>query len=78
MEVLLDIMYSLYDTLKYSIKDVMLLPGVNILQALVYSTIATLVSILCYWFEIPFFLDYRGCLLSTLIISVLVFFGKNK
>lgn len=77
-EVLSDFLEEIYLSLKYSLRDITLFPGDNLIDALKITAGITAVSGLCALLGLPKFVDWRGALLGTIILALLIFIGRRR
>lgn len=67
-----DLLFSLYESLRYSLKDIAIFPGSNLLGVLKYAVIVSIISTVTHFFELSItFLDWRGAWLGTTVLLVI-------
>lgn len=78
MDSLLEFLDEIYISLKYSLRDITVLPGDNLLEALYMALGITLISVLCQLLGIPALLSWQGGLFGSSILGILVLFGRRS
>lgn len=68
----------LLESFKFTLNDVSIVPGRHLIEPIKYCGLITMLSLGCYALDIPFFLDWRGALLGTLILISVVFIALKR
>lgn len=73
----LDFLDMIFVTLKITTRDLYVIPCSNIKEFIVLAMMISALSITATILRLPAFLDYRGCLIGVLILSIVYMFTKK-
>lgn len=73
-----DLIDEVYISLKYSLKDITLIPSGRLVDITKVAVVLTAISLIEELFNIPAFLDWRGCIFGLLILIILTTIGRRK
>lgn len=65
------------NTLKYSVTDIVLIPGKQLKEPFTYCALVTFLSLGCNVFGIPFLIDWKGAFLGTVILGIILLIGMR-
>lgn len=78
MKFIIQFLKLFFDSFKFAIRDIMLFPGTNLKKVFYISFCLSTISLFCWVFQIPQFLDWRGGFLGTLILGILIVFSIKE
>lgn len=77
-EVVSEFLDEIYLSLKYSLRDITLFPGDNLIYSFKIAAGITVISALCALLDLPRFVEWKGALLGTVILGVLILIGRRR
>lgn len=78
MDIFEEFIDIILNTLKFSINDIMIVPGKQLKEPCTYCAIIAFVSLGCKVFGIPFLTDWKGATLGTVIIGIVLLIGTRE
>lgn len=75
MKELLD---SIFLSLKYSTKDIIVFPGDNLDEVLKLSSVISTISTISHFSGLPTLLDWRGCWVGCALVFIITLIGRRE
>lgn len=72
MNLIINVLKIFFDSFKFAIRDIMLFPGTNLKNVFYIAFSLTTLSLFCWVFQIPQFLDWRGGFIGTAILGLVI------
>jgi|GEM_PF-3565175 len=76
-ERLLKLLDLIFVTFKVTTRDLYVIPCANIKEFLALAIMISAMSVTAAILKLPSFLDYRGCIVGTLILFIVFLFTKK-
>jgi hypothetical protein len=77
-ERIMEIFDTIFESIKYAMKDIIILPGENLRSVFKYTVIITVINVLLRIFNLPEIKDYRGSILATILLGLVLLFGRRR
>lgn len=72
MNLLIELLKLFFDSFKFAIRDIMLFPGTNLKNVFYIAFCISTISLFCWVFEIPQFINWLGGFIGTGVIGLLI------
>lgn len=69
---------TILSSLKFSLNDIIIIPGRPLREPLMFSGLVLLLSLGCAAFDVPFLVDWKGALLGTGILLLIVIINERR
>lgn len=70
-------MDTIFVTFKVTTRDLYVIPCANIKEFITLALMISTMSLTSSVLELPFFLDYRGCIIGTLVLAIVYLFTRK-
>ena len=77
-EKILKLLDIIFVTFKVTTRDLYVIPCANVKEFLAIACMITVVCMTADFFNIPVFLDYRGCVVGDMILGIVYLFTKSR